>query len=181
MNFHHTCPTSSQKQSVPLIPISTEDEKVKDEQPSLLCADAGKNRDTSVDREETQCSPWVTSICSFFLNSGNTLFASVPFIPFPVSSAYVSSRFDEAKKERELGRKERENIMKTAQKERKIIMEMIDLRSKKSDLLVEKVLALMEKANEEKVSAIQKAIQRVEAEIAAHKRKIAEGDESPVS
>ena len=147
------------------MPISDEDEKVKNEQPSLLCAGAGKNRDTSIDREETRCSHWVTSVSSFFLKYGNTLFASAPFIPFPISSADVSSRFDEAKKER------------------KIIIKMINLGRKKSDLLFKKVLARMDKANNEElpVAKIQNEIQRVEEEIASLERKIAEEDESHVS
>ena len=145
------------------MPISTEDEKVKDEQPSLLCAGAGKNRDTSIDREETQCNRWVSSVSSFFLNYGNNLFASAHFIAFPVSSADVSSRFDEA------------------QKERKIIIKMIDLRGEKSDLLMQKVLARLDKANDEELAKIQKEIQRVEEEITSLKRKIAETDKSHVS
>ena len=145
------------------MPISDEDEKVKDEQPSLLCAGAGKNRDTSIDRDETQCSRWVTSISSFFLKYGNTLFASAPFIPFPVSSADVSSRFDEA------------------QKERKIIIKMIDLRGEMSDLLTQKVLARLDKANDEELAKIQEEIQRVEEEITSLRRMLAETDKSHVS
>ena len=152
------------------MPISAEHEKVKDEQPSLFCAGAGKNRDTSIDREETQCSRWVTSISSFFLNYGNNLFASAPFIAFPVSSTDVSSRFDEAQKEKE-----------SAQKERKIIIKMIDLRGEKSDLLIQKVLARLDKANDEELAKIQNEIQRVEEEITSLKRKIAETDKSHVS
>ena len=143
---------------------------MKDEQPSLLCAGAGKNRDTSIDRDETQCSRWVTSISSFFLKYGNTLFASAPFIPFPVSSADVSSRFDEAQKERE-----------SAQKERKIIIKMIDLRGEKLDLLIQKVLARMDEANDEELAKIQEEIQRVEEEITSLRRKLAETDKSHVS
>ena len=166
MNFYHTGPSSSRNQSVPLKPITAEDGKVEDEQSSLLCADAGKNRDTALDREETQCSCWVAPALSVFLNSGNSLIASAPFISFPISSVHVSSCFDEAQKERE-------DIMKTLQ--------MINLRGKKSNLLLQKALALKEKANEAKVSAIQVAIQRVEEEIASYERKIAERDESHVS
>ena len=125
-------------------------------------------------------SSWFVSISSFVLNFGTTVLALSPYISFAVSSVHVSGRFDEARKERELGRKERENIMKTAQKERKIIMEMIDLRGKKSDLLLEKVIARMGKANEEKVAKIQQEIQHVEEEIASNAQKIAKRDESDV-
>ena len=145
------------------MPISDEDEKVKNEQPSLLCAGAGKNGETSIDREETQCGRWVTSVSSFFLKYGNTLFASAPFIPFPVSSADVSSRFDEA------------------QKERKIIIKMIDLRGEMSDLLTQKVLARLDKANDEELAKIQEEIQRVEEEITSLRRMLAETDKSHVS
>ena len=166
MNSHHTCPSSSPNQSVPLTTITAEDEKVEDEQPSLLCFDDGKKRKTSLDREETQCSSWVASVFSFSFNSGNALLTSAPFISFPISSVHVSNRFDEAKKERE-------NIMKT--------LKITDLRCRKSGLILQKVLALKEKANEEKVAALQIEIQRVEEEIASYERNIAEGDESHIS
>ena len=115
--------------------------------------------------ETTTMSSWFVSVSSVFLNFRKILLAAAPYISFAISSVYVAGRFDEAKKERD-------NIIKT--------VKMIDLRGRRSDLLLQRVLVPTEKVDEEKVAAIQKEIEGLEEEIASNERKIAEGYENHI-